>query len=112
PRSPPDPGPTHAQPRARRPHRMEATHRRHLGPQSTAHPLHPRHGMTPSDEAGTRLVIPIGVAAFLSASAAVGAALIAVDAARPDQDELQRAALDELGLPTSLLDVPGAQTIA
>lgn len=68
--------------------------------------------MTPKDEALTRSVIPIAVAVFLSASAAVGAALIAVDAARPGHDDLQRAALDELGLPTSLLDAPGAQTIA
>lgn len=61
---------------------------------------------------GRSAFIVVAAAAFISAVVAVSAALITISVTRPSDRELQRAAVDELGLPGFLLDVPGAQALA
>lgn len=57
------------------------------------------------------MVVVVAAAAFISAVVAVSAALITISVTRPSDRELQRAAVDELGLPGFLLDLPGAQVL-
>jgi hypothetical protein len=64
------------------------------------------------DAVRSPLVIPIVAATSFSALVAVASAVIAIGLARPSEHELQRAALEETGLPRGLLDLPAVQPLA
>jgi hypothetical protein len=51
-------------------------------------------------------------ATSFSALVAVASAVITIGLARPSEHELQRAALEETGLPPGLLDLPAVQPLA